>query len=180
MSKRARGSGDTLTGGTKDVNRQYTSVLVTESAANTFTQVEMQLPVLRGNFGGQNKYQVIELLSVWIDPSEGDGATGSGRRVQVATSSQSAMIGMEDPDLVDKWEDAIIITTSGLYAPQRPIIHDHNDGAGHGEIIATNSLFIGLQGVSQTNALTARVRVYYRFKNIGVNEFVGLAIQQNG
>ena len=36
---------DQLTGGTKDVNAQYTSIRVTESAANTFTQGTLALPV---------------------------------------------------------------------------------------------------------------------------------------
>jgi len=167
-----------LTGGTRDVNPQYLSAQVTESAANTFTEVTIPLPVLRGNFGGQRKYQVLELLKVIWDPSIGDGATASLIRNQLTTSSQTAAIAMDNPDMVDFWRSDIIITTSGLYTVDRPIIHDFTDGAGHGIIIATSDLFLGVQGTSQTAALQTNVRLLYRFKNIGVDEFVGLAIQQ--
>jgi len=173
-----RRMGDTLTGGTRDVNPQYLTVQVVESAANTFTQATMALPTLRGEIG-RGKYQVIELLNTVIDLTPGDGATGSGRAVQLTTSTQTGIIELTDPDLVDEYRDDIIITTSGLYAPERPIIHDFTDKAGHGIIIATQNMFVGIQGTSQTNGLTARVRIYYRFKNISVDEFVGLAIQNN-
>jgi len=173
-----------LTGGTGDVNPQYTSILVNESAASTFTQGTMPIPVLRGGFNGNGnngrKYQVIELLKVIWSMSVGDGATGSSRTAVLTTSSQTAAVSWEDPDVVDRIQDSIVITTSGLYAPHRPEIHDFTDGAGHGLIIATENLFVGLVGTSQTNALNVRCRILYRFKNISVNEFVGLAIQQGG
>ena len=170
---------DQLTGGTKDVNAQYTSIRVTESAANTFTQGTLALPVLRGNVG-RSKYQVIELLKSWMVIGFGDGATASTKDVQVTTSAQTALLPFNNPDVVDYYSEDIIITTSGLYYPQNPIIHDFTDGAGHGIIIATNNMYVGVQGGSQTGALTVDYRIMYRFKNIGVDEFVGLSIQQNG
>jgi len=167
-----------LTGGTRDVNPQYLSAIVTESAANTFTEVTIPLPVLRGNFGGQRKYQVLELLKVIWSMSTGDGATASQRLAQLTTSSQSASIDFDNPDLVTRFRDNIVITTSGLFHHIGPVIQDFTDNAGHGLIIATSDLFVGVVGTSQTNAIAAAVRIIYRFKNIGVDEFVGLAIQQ--
>ena len=178
MSKRGR-MGDVLTGGTKDVNPQYLTVAVTESAANTFTQTELQLPVLRGGNMRGNKYQVIELLKLMIDITAGDGATASERTLALTTSTQTAMQIITNPDVIAFFGDNIIITTSGLYSPERIKIIDLTDQAGHGIIIATQSVFLGLQGVSQTSALTARCRLYYRFKNISIDEFVGLAIQNS-
>lgn len=171
-----------LTGGTNDVNPQYLSATVTESAANTFTQVDVAVPVLRGfqGAGRGKKYQVIELLKIWFDLTPGDGATASNRNVQLSTTSQAALIQLNDPDLIAKWSDAIVITTSGLFNPVMPAVLDFTDSAGHGLIIATETLHFGLIGTSQTNPLTARMRMFYRFKNISVDEFVGLSIQQGG
>ena len=172
---------DQLTGGTRDVNMQYTSIDLTESAANTFTQGTITLPVLRGNVG-RGKYQVIELLKVVFAISGGAGATGDGRNVQLSTTSKTTMVTttQADPDIVCFWNDGIIITTSGLYVATNPIEFNFTDGAGHGIIIATDQMFFAVQGVSQTGALTSSCRLFYRFKNISVDEFVGLAIQQNG
>lgn len=178
MAKRR--AGDMLTGGTRDVNPQYTSVGVTESAANTFTQVTMPVPVLRGNMGGARRYQVIELLKAWFTNSTGAGASGDGHVLQLTTTSQTAMITFTNPDLIMRYEDEIIITTSGLYENKNPKEFSFTDDAGHGLIIATENLYFGIQGTSQTGALTGTCRILYRFKNIGVDEFVGLAIQQGG
>jgi len=177
MTKRARS--DILTGGTRDVNPQYLSGLIVESAANTFTELTIPLPVLRGNFGGQRKYQVLELLKVIWSMSTGDGATASQRLAQLTTSSQTASIDFDNPDLITRFRDNIVITTSGLFNHIGPVIQDFTDGAGHGLIIATSDLFLGIVGTSQTNALQVAVRIIYRFKNITVDEFVGLAIQQS-
>ena len=54
---------DTLTGGTRDVNPQAVNISTAESAANTFTQTSINLPVLRGGTTGR-LYQVIELLKI--------------------------------------------------------------------------------------------------------------------
>lgn len=178
MAKRGRG-GDMLTGGTKDVNPQYSSIQVVESAANTFTQGTLNLPVLRGNMVG-GKYQVIELLYAWLDLQTNDGATGSGRTVALTTTSQTAMQVLSNPDVVLMYNDLITITTSGLYVETNPKFYDFTDRAGHGIIIATESLFLSVIGTSQTAAQTARCRIFYRFKNVNVNEFIGLAIQQGG
>ena len=178
MARRSRA--DMLTGGTRDVNPQYASLDLTESAANTFTQGTLELPVLRGR-NGNGRYQVIELLKAWVTISGGAGATGDGRNVQLATSSQTAMATtFGNPDIVMLWNDGIIITTSGLYVPQNPQTIDFTDGAGHGIIISTERMFFSVIGVSQTGALVSSLRILYRFKNISVDEFVGLAIQQGG
>jgi len=176
--KRMRG--DTLTGGTNDVNPQYTSTQIVESAANTFTQGSINLPVLRGKTSN-GKYQVIELLKMMANITGNDGATASVRSFSISTASKSTAVpNINDPDVLYHYDDTITITTSGLYVQENPIEYDFTDGAGHGLIVATETMFFQLQGVSQTNALTANVRIIYRFKNIGVDEFVGLAIQQNG
>lgn len=176
-----RGRGDMLTGGTKDVNPQYATVSVTESAANTFTQATLALPVLRGgNMGRGSRYQVIELLWAWLDLQTNAGATGDGRDVILATTSQTALQTLQNPDVLFKYNDLITITTSGLYVEQNPHVFDFRDGAGHGIIVATENLYLGVIGTSQTATQTARCRIFYRFKNISIDEFVGLAIQQGG
>lgn len=173
MSKRMRTS---LTGGTGDVNPQTLTLNVAESAANTFTEAEFSIPVMRGAISS-TRYQVMELLKVEADVPPGDGATASGVNMQVTTSTQTGFQGYTNPDVVWQYRDSIVITTSGLTRHVRVRIYDYTDGAGHGMIIASPSLFIGVVGTSQGAALSGSVRLHYRFKNIGIQEFVGLAIQ---
>jgi len=178
MAKRSRN--DTLTGGTGDINLQYLDISVTESAANTFTQTTANIPVLR-SFTGQRKYQCMELLRAQVKIPLGSGATGDEMNWMLTTTSKSAMLAnFTDPDIILLGAVGTIITTSGQYNPILMHNYDFSDGAGHGIILAGQQLFFSFIGTSQASAQSASVRLFYRFKNIGVDEFVGLAIQQQG
>lgn len=179
MSKRFRN--DMLTGGTKDVNPQYISVRLTESAANTFTQVEVNLPVGRVGMPN-NRAQVIEILRVYLESFQGGVlvAAGDGYEVAVATQSKAAIPDLDDPDVIAKFAGRMEGVTSGFSFVQHITAWDPTDGAGHGIIVATQSMFFSVIGSSATAAFDMKLKVLYRFKNVSLQEFVGLAIQQQG
>lgn len=54
---------------------------------------------------------------------------------------------------------------------------DLTDGAGHGLIVATPNIFLAVDSNNTGAQNDANVRVAYRFKNVGLQEYVGLAIQ---
>jgi len=179
-AKRARM--DMLTGGTKDVNPQFISVRLTESSANTFTQLERNLPVGRVGMPN-NRAQVIEVLKVWCESFQGSVmvAAGDGYEVAVATQTKAAIPDLDDPDVICKFARRIEGVAGGGFPLVNHIeVRDLTDGAGHGIIVATQSMFFTVIGSSAPGAFDIKLKVLYRFKNVSLQEFVGLAIQQQG
>lgn len=176
MSKRARSA--LLTGGTGDVNPQFMNLALTESAANTFTQTEFPIPVLRGVIG-RDKYQVMEVLKVEFFNGGFSTIDIVVGHLQLTTSSKTARVFGNDPDVIAYSVIDVDFLTGGSQAVDtQPKTWDLTDGAGHGIIVASQSIFLACQGTGQVAATVNFCRVLYRFKNISVQEFVGLAIQQ--
>ncbi len=166
-----------LTGGTGDVNPQWLRFEVTESAANTFTQAEIQIPVMRVGFQ-QNRAQVIEILAIEIQVPGGSELDGDGTAFQITTGSKAATADFTDSDVLYLYRDIVSFTTSGQTRFDRIKFTNYTDGAGHGPIVATASIFVAVAGASQAAALTFFGRILYRFKNISLSEFVGISISQ--
>lgn len=166
MSKRV------LTGGTGDVNPQYLRYSVTESAANTFTQIEVQIPVLREMIGRGNMSQVIEVLGVEALIIGQDGAQASEQHHQCTLTTQAAMLPLSDADSLFRMSTGTFVSTNGGFSVDFVQSRNFTDQAGHGLIIATPSLFFSVQGVSETGALTVSGKILYRFKNISNREWM--------
>jgi len=177
MSKRQRV--DRLTGGTRDVNPQTLGGKLTESAADTFTELEITVPVMRVGMPN-NRAQVIEVLWVEFDSKAGLlNAAGETISAQVTTSTKSDVVQLDDADLLANHSWQLNLLTSGASIMQQPFHLDLSDGAGHGLIVATPSLFFGIKGTSTGVATQQSFRIGYRFKNVSLSEFIGLAIQQS-
>lgn len=168
---------DKLTGGTGDVNPQSLKFSVLETAANTFTQSTIPIPVLRSSIGSR-VYQVIEVLKINIIPGAGTGADGDIVDIQITYATAAAMLAMSNADVLFRFRHQTEFTTSGSSHTIWPFMQDLTDGAGHGRIVATQDLFVGIVGTSQGAAVRVDGEIIYRFKNVGVDEFIGLAIQQ--
>lgn len=54
---------------------------------------------------------------------------------------------------------------------------DLTDGAGHGMIVATPNVFLSIDSNNTADTNAVNCRMGYRFKNVGLQEYVGLAIQ---
>lgn len=169
-----------LTGGTRDVNPQFLRGALTMTAADTYTELEIAIPVLRTTIAGQ-KAQVIEILGVYWHMTSGDGATASERIVTLATESRTAL---------QRWGNTGTIflidvenhgaEAAGAWGENLSGFMPLHDGAGHGIIAASPSLFLGMTTVSETAAQSCDVAIQYRFKNIALIEFIGLTIAQGG
>ena len=171
--------GDSLTGGTNDVNPQFQTMNVVESAANTFTQSTINVPVLRVGMSS-SRAQVIELLGIDVFWPKGDLGSADQIDIQLSTSSKTALSTLDDPDVVIRdYKENNLVGAAGMYEVTGYKRYDFTDGAGHGIIIATPQLFWAVQGTSQGSALTLAGRLFYRFKNVSLTEFVGLSLQQN-
>lgn len=177
MAKR-RFNGDSLTGGTRDVNPQTLNGQVTESAANTFTQATFAVPVMRMGFTA-NRAQVIEALRLELMISAQD-ADGTNQQVQLTTATKTALVNLSDNDIVGIYATEVRVNgAAGVMQQNKPFCIDLTDGAGHGLIIATQNVFLAVQGANQTGAAVGSFRLFYRIKNIALPEFIGLNLQQN-
>ena len=176
MSKRPRN--DRLTGGTRDVNPQTLGGKVTESGANTFTEAEISVPVLRVT-QSENRAQVIEVLKVEFQfNGELFNLLTEQFTMSLTTRSVASSALMDNPNLLALWAQGLaILTTGGGVMPLTHMV-DLTDGDGHGLIVANPSIFLSMKGTGLGAAATARFRIIYRFKNVSLQEFIGLAIQQ--
>jgi hypothetical protein len=186
MAKRARS--DSLTGGTKDVNPQFMSGKVTCSAANTFTEVQIALPVARPITGGTQKTTIVEILKIFADFANLDldaaAATQRSQQFAVTTTTQgSSIFTLDNPRCIMILDHTVrnAFTAAGSAAldiKNMPLMADLTDGAGHGVLVGTDSIFLGFD----TNGFTAAVSVFwkilYRFKDVSLVEYIGIVQSQ--
>ena len=161
------------------MNPQLLGGRVVESAANTFTQATIAVPVNRVT-GSSNFAQVIEALWVEFDLTgvEGFNAINEGFVCQLTQTSKTAIVLIDDADMIAKQSIEVqAIVTSGGGIQQNIVRVNLTDMAGHGPIIATPNVFFGISGLALAAVVTASFRMAYRFKNVGLQEYVGLAIQ---
>jgi len=178
--------GDNLTGGTHDVNPQILNVAVTTTGANTFTQASIVLP--------QNKFQnaknsaiVIEVLKVIYNmPAADANHTAGGNLIssttQLATRSQTGIV-LNDPTVqfYGQREQFGAFTAAGSYTNSYvdPIMIDYTDGAGHGVLVATDQLFMGVNTSGFAGTAAFGVKMLYRFKEISLAEYIGIVQSQS-
>lgn len=184
MYKRSR---DTLTGGTKDVNPQFFNMSVTQSAADIFTQVAVPIPIQRMQLGG-GRSQVMEILQVWIQGSDPVPMTSvtpvvSQATLQITTKSQTATVRLGEPTVVAFYQKSYssAFTAAGTYAVQSgldPYQLAPNDGQGHGLLVGTDFLYIGLGSTNTGIAGQYDAKILYRWKNVSEAEYVGIVQSQ--
>lgn len=166
-------------GSRRDKYPQFFCGTLTESAANTFTTVSINIPTNLLMQGG-GKRTIIEVLKIELTISGEDGATGSIKTVAFSIgSAPTAIIQPNDPRCIQSYQTSIIITTSGLLYEQYPVTLNMTSKDGYGYLIAGDRFHIGVLGTSQTNALTVRWRMYYREVGVSVMEYVGIVQQQS-
>jgi hypothetical protein len=71
-------------------------------------------------------------------------------------------------------------TAAGTFEFGEDLIDDIDltDGAGHGVLVATDSIFIGAATTSYAGAATFYARVFYRFKEVTLQEYIGIVQSQ--
>lgn len=171
-----------LTGGTGDVNPQYLMIHLLQTAANTYTEVEYPIPVRRMAMP-KGRCQIIEILKVLVGFAPGDFGSATVAphdyiyESQITTRSFASMVFLNDPNVIHYHKKIYSMGASADAYWEDPITCDLTDGAAHGLIVASQSLYFGVNTAGQAAAINADCRILYRFKNVGLGEFVGLAIQ---
>lgn len=170
MPKRGYNS---ITGGTGDVNPQFMKIFVTQSAADTTTTSTNPIPIQRLPSSG--RAQVMEILKIFWDfsiQSEVDSAIYGFLLTSSVTATPS------EPKMVSHVHMDTRITTSGKTKSLLPFEQDMTDGVGHGVLVATDNLYLQCQSSATTVANTIYCNILYRWKNVGLSEYVGIVQSQ--
>lgn len=191
MSKRSRGG--SLTGGTGDVNPQW--LITTQqplTGGATYADTGTTLPRERLPYGG--KSQVLELLKAQLVFTTNvlwnqTAATPVSARFYLTTASFVAT----EPGLTQQSGKVLVTrrfdfsgTAAGPAVDYQVIgtdaIVDLTDGAGHGLLVATDSMFSGFAETAAASPIAAAGsfawRVLYRWKNVGLQEYIGIVQSQ--
>jgi hypothetical protein len=168
--KRSYGS---LTGGTGDVNPQLLTFIIAQSAADTTTSVMQALPIEKfgSNKGGA---RIIEVLKVFYYSAKDVVETDNNIRVVLSTKNFGTTTTLEnDASIFSGWQRSFDLTTSGIATTYSPQVMDLTDGAGHGFLVATDNIFAQCfsEGTSVANVVT--IKILYRFKAVGLTEYIG-------
>lgn len=187
MSKRRRSTSG-LTGGTGDVNPQWFN-MTTNTLGATYSNTESPLPRERVPTGGRS--QVMEILKVEFGLGNSQtivptAATAASLRWYLTTAdflttepTSAQMSGkVVARARIDIQAAAGSAGQSAIDTIQRV---DLTDGAGHGVLVATDSVFLGTIQTGATNPSTAGIgtcRVLYRWKNVSLVEYIGIVQSQ--
>lgn len=183
MSKR-KASGSTLTGGTGDYNPQTYSVQI-DSTVGDYKSVQYPTPVPRFGTSGTSSTVMEVLRVIWIlddipTPAGQYGLTVSLSTAALDDGSGSTIRLVADPRTFAFFSfDGIFATAAGFAYSSRVFDQNLSDGSGRGILVATDSFFVnvGFQGTAGTTSKVA-VKIYYRLKNITLQEYVGIVQSQ--
>ena len=176
---------DTLTGGTDDVNPQLMTLWITQTGVDTATHVENVLPVSR--IPGEEETTVMEILKVFFESSDFTIRETDQTKEQLCLlSTGGPASATTDPKVFafysvdgrEGWVTTATGTAVGTTMKQEPYIVDLTDGAGHGILIATDTVFINLVSSNIGVAVSATCKILYRFKRVSIVEYVGIVQSQ--
>lgn len=177
-----RGRGDTLTGGSKDVNPQTMITHVSQTAADVTASQALALPIPRLPIA-KGRSLVIELLGIDFYNLSATQILANNVLVFLLTTNgttpTSVFSAMTDPKTLALWDRWVAFGTGVGFAVFDNSKHvDLTDNAGHGILVATDQIFFYL--LSQTTGAlnTGICKMTYRFKDVSLEEYIGIVQSQ--
>lgn len=175
-----------LTGGSKDVNPQFFHLAQNTSAANTYTETAFVIPVQRISPQRSTEAIVMEVLKIFFNIPELDTTNAAETyytaRAAISTSSLTVMPALNNPKALMMVERSAhkAFTAAGTYETPYtdPLVIDLTDGAGHGILVATDNLYFQTTTVNYGAAAGFAAKVLYRWKTVGLTEYIGIVQSQ--
>ena len=147
---------------------------VTESGADTFTTAQVFTPIPRLKAVG-NKATVMELLFLETDLTTTLNNSGESVVAQFSIGSiPTAGLAFNDPRLFAQRQVTMFLLTSGAIDVKNPARYEFQTNDGFGYLLASDSFNVSIDGVNTGVANVVQWRLYYRFVDIPLAEFVGL------
>lgn len=176
-----RRTADTITGGTGDFSPQLLTAEVVMTAANTFTEVQVPIPVSR--FATlKGKSIVFEVLGVDFYMPAKDNNPAAGGEVSLAvcalTTTATTSINFNNPRTFSaharEYRGAFTALGSYQSIAIEPFQDTLEDGHGNGFLVATDNIYLAGVTSAYTGAGTFVVKILYRFKAISLEEYIGI------
>ena len=190
MAKRLRYGRESLTGGTGDVNPQFMSFRCTPAVAGTTEVWSNVTPINRLPSGG-GAAVIMEILKVWMDFANPPDIAAVGEtsvyvQCYLCTSDPgvTTATSISDPK-VFAWAQLNrrgAFTAGGTYSQLdltgSICMVDLTDDAGHGILVASDTIYTQLSGTAAW-ATAVNVRIMYRMKRVGLSEYIGIVQSQS-
>ncbi len=160
----------------KDVDRfpNFLSGRITESAAATFTTTQIFTPIPRLKTSG-NKATVMELL--WVDMDMNTALNAAGEQAVIAFSIGSVptvILPWNDPRAFYFRREEMMLLTSGAVLGTGTVRYDFQSKDGYGYLLASDSFHVSVEGTGLSTSIIGNWKMFYRFVDIPLSEFVGL------
>jgi len=185
MAKRRRNG--SLTGGTGDINPQFYTGVVLQTAINTDVVIKFATPKPSFSATG-NKAVVMEILRIWAMTDMIPDLTAPGLINYSATMSFSTHFAVGVPEFNDhnlfgyyqEYVHLAFTAAQGVAVVRimKPCVLDLTDGAGHGWLLAADYFAVGLRTVATTTNNKGYFKLLYRFKKVGLAEYIGIVQSQ--
>lgn len=177
--------GDSLTGGTGDVNPQtLTSPILSQSGVDSIDQFQLPVPIPR--YPQQNGMQIVmEILKVNFYFTSVQLALSQLNRFLITLTTNpnkppSVEAAIQDPRSISQYSLGVVTAAAaGQSVIPLDFTEDLTDNAGHGLLIATDNIYFVL-ATQATGLSSARglCKITYRFKQVTLAEYIGIVQSQ--
>lgn len=166
------------------MNPQTLSLSATQSANDSTAITQFVLPISRLPTR-QGRAIVMEMLYVnWnlnqlVFPGAGLTAVVTAVLTTVGTAFPVQFNAIKDPRTISayRWQ-----ATTGTVAGFTPVEIDHTDDltdrAGHGILVATDTIYLHLYSVNTGVTNDIAVKIAYRWKEVSLEEYIGIVQSQ--
>lgn len=154
-----------------DSQANVAAILVTESAANTFTSAKFNFP-----FSVMDKMAlVIQRIEYWMGGINA-GYNGTGDWTIMGLAAAASLVDIEvqsDPLLIDsvKYLRLDYGTAASGFLLQQPFIKDFTTLEGGGILVAPSPLYAVIKGLGEAAATSCWMRMYYTYKEMATDEY---------
>lgn len=168
---------------TKDVYPNYLTSNVVQTADNAIATEQIFMPIPRVQ-GQAKKATVMEFL--WVDyAAHGVSLNGVGEELTFSLTTQKpstaiAVLRADAPGVLMFSQMLFSVLTSGASLLKWPQTHNFQTADGHGLLVATDSIQANIDTAAQAGGTRAEIdfRIFYRFVDIDVMEYVGIVQSQ--
>lgn len=165
---------------TLDAYPNYLSGELIMSAANAFTTTRVNTPIPRLATSGRRP-TVMEILWIDLQPSALDLIVDSDLVQCMFTTGgvPTSMLGISDGSVIGKIVLDTQLTTSGETILKLPIRIKLQSEDGYGQLLASDAFHVSASSTGQAAATVWQWRMYYRFVQVPVTEYIGIVQSEN-
>lgn len=164
------------------MNPQFMQYNMVPAAAGTTEQWALVTPINRLPRSG-GKVTIMEVLKIWFTtpnpPTPGGAALNAHLVLWCGTNTNASSIADAGnlAQCIKYYQVPTAALSGSMTIEDRVWSIDLTDGAGHGVLVATDTIYVG--GIGVAGLWTgAGFRMLYRFKTVSLEEYIGIVQSQ--